>query len=58
MGEDRIIFWLFSFPPSPFLLIKKEVKVKYSGVEVGTHRIDLFIEREIVVELKTVELKR
>lgn len=33
----------------------KEVTVKYYGIEVGTHRIDLFVEGEIVVELKTVE---
>jgi GxxExxY protein len=34
---------------------EKEVKVKYLGVEVGVHRIDLLVEDEIVVELKTVE---
>lgn len=34
---------------------EKEVKVKYLGIEVGTHRIDLLVEGEIVVELKTVE---
>ena len=30
---------------------EKEVRVKYQGLEVGTHRVDLFIEDEIVVEL-------
>ncbi len=34
---------------------KKKVKIKYLGVEVGVHRIDLLVEDEIVVELKTVE---
>jgi len=34
---------------------EKEVRIKYLGEGVGTHRIDLFIESEIVVELKTVE---
>lgn len=34
---------------------EKEVKVKYCDVEVGIHKIDLFVEGEIVVELKTVE---
>lgn len=34
---------------------EKEVKIKYLGVEVGVHRIDLLVEDEIVVELKTVE---
>ncbi|MEW6608559.1 MAG: GxxExxY protein, partial [bacterium] len=27
----------------------------YQGVEVGIHRLDLFVEDEIVVEIKTVE---
>lgn len=34
---------------------EKEVKAIYQGLEVGIHRIDLFVEDEIVVELKTVE---
>ena len=34
---------------------EKEVRVEYNGVEVGIHRVDLFVEGEIVVELKTVE---
>jgi GxxExxY protein len=34
---------------------EKEVKIKYHGIEVGIHKIDLFVENEIVVELKTVE---
>lgn len=34
---------------------EKEVKIKYLGVEVGLHRLDLFVEDEVVLELKTVE---
>ncbi len=34
---------------------EKEVTVKYCDIEVGVHKIDLFIEYDIVVELKTVE---
>ncbi|MBW1842272.1 MAG: GxxExxY protein [Deltaproteobacteria bacterium] len=34
---------------------QKEIKIKYLGVDVGTHRLDLIIEKEIIVELKTVK---
>jgi GxxExxY protein len=34
---------------------EKEVKVKYCDTEVGIHKIDIFVEDEVVVELKTVE---
>jgi GxxExxY protein len=34
---------------------EKEVRVTYSGKDVGTHKLDLLVEGEIVVELKTVE---
>ena len=34
---------------------EKEVRVRYRDIEVGVHKIDLFVEGEIVVELKTVE---
>src|SRR5512147_2294495 len=34
---------------------EKEVKVKYRNSEVGIHKIDLFAENEVVVELKTVD---
>jgi len=34
---------------------EKEVRIQYCDIEVGIHRIDLFVEGEIVVELKTVE---
>ena len=32
-----------------------EVVVKYDGMEVGTHRLDLFVEGKIVVELKAIK---
>lgn len=34
---------------------EKEVRIFYKNNEVGFHRLDLFIENEIVLELKTVE---
>jgi GxxExxY protein len=34
---------------------QKDVIVRFDGVEVGKHRLDLFIENEIVVDLKTVK---
>ena len=34
---------------------QKEILIKYGGVDVGKHRLDLFIEDEIVVDLKTVK---
>ena len=33
---------------------QKEILIKYEGADVGKHRLDLFIEDEIVVDLKTV----
>lgn len=33
---------------------QKEIKIEYHGKEVGTHRLDLVIEKEIIVELKAV----
>jgi len=35
---------------------QKVVKVFFDGVEVGEHRIDLFVENSVVVELKSVEV--
>jgi len=32
-----------------------EVSIKYDGVEVGKHRLDLFIQEIIVVELKSIK---
>ena len=34
---------------------QKEIKIAYHGKEVGTHRLDLVIEKEIIVELKAVK---
>ncbi len=34
---------------------EKEIELKYKGDSIGTHRLDLFIEDQLVVELKTVE---
>ena len=32
-----------------------EVDIEYDGVRVGTHRLDLFIESTIVIELKAIK---
>jgi GxxExxY protein len=34
---------------------QKDIKIKYLGVEVGLHRLDLFIENQIIIELKAVK---
>jgi GxxExxY protein len=34
---------------------QKEIKVEYLGVVIGTHRLDLIVEGEVIVELKTVK---
>ena len=34
---------------------QKEVKIKYLGVVVGTHRLDLVVENQIILELKAVK---
>ena len=34
---------------------QKEIKIKYLGIVVGVHRLDLVIENEIIVELKAVK---
>ena len=31
------------------------MKVYYDGIEVGEHRIDIFVDEKIVLELKSVE---
>ena len=35
---------------------QKVVKVLYDGIPVGEHRVDLFVEGRVVVELKSVEI--
>lgn len=34
---------------------QKEIKIEYLGVLIGTHRLDLVIENQVVVELKAVK---
>jgi GxxExxY protein len=34
---------------------ENEIELQYKGDRIGTHRLDLFIENQLVVELKTVE---
>jgi len=34
---------------------QKEIKIKYLGTEIGTHRLDLLVEKKIIVELKAVK---
>ncbi|MBU2497898.1 MAG: GxxExxY protein [Proteobacteria bacterium] len=34
---------------------QKEVKIEYLGVEIGTHRLDLVVENELILELKAVK---
>ncbi len=35
--------------------VEKEMVVRYDGQVVGRHRIDLLVEGELIIELKTVE---
>lgn len=34
---------------------QKEIKIMYHGAEVGSHRLDLVIENQIIVELKATK---
>ena len=34
---------------------QKEINLKYKGKEIGKHRIDFFVDNEVIVELKAVE---
>ena len=34
---------------------QKEIKIEYLGAQIGTHRLDLVIENQVVVELKAVK---
>ena len=36
-------------------LTEKGVHIQYEGEEVGIHRLDLLVEENLIVELKTVE---
>ncbi|MBN2465087.1 GxxExxY protein [candidate division WOR-3 bacterium] len=33
---------------------EKEVRVRYAGIEVGVHRLDMVVDDQIIVELKAV----
>ena len=34
---------------------EKKIELRYKGDHIGIHRLDLFVENELVVELKTVD---
>ncbi|MFH1990813.1 MAG: GxxExxY protein [Pseudomonadota bacterium] len=34
---------------------QKEIKIKYLGIEVGQHRLDLLVENQIILEIKAVK---
>ncbi len=34
---------------------QKEIKIKYLGTEIGMHRLDLLVEKKIIIELKAVK---
>jgi GxxExxY protein len=38
-----------------FYETEKEVRIYFMGVDVGLHRLDLVVEKQIVVELKAVK---
>ncbi len=38
-----------------FFEFQKEIKIEYLGKEIGTHRLDLLVEKRIIVELKAVK---
>jgi len=35
--------------------VEKEIVVSYDGQEVGRHRLDILVEKQVILELKTVE---
>lgn len=35
---------------------EKSVKIYYDSIHIGTHRCDLIVEKEVIIELKTVEV--
>ena len=34
---------------------QKKLVVRYEGIEIGEHRLDLLVEKTVVIELKSVE---
>ena len=33
---------------------QKEVKIEYREIEIGTHRLDMIVENQIIIELKAI----
>ena len=38
-----------------FFETEKEIRICFRGVDVGSHRLDLIVERQFIVELKAVK---
>ena len=34
---------------------QKAVSIKYNGIEVGTHRLDVLVQGQVIVDLKTIK---
>ena len=34
---------------------QKAISIKYDGVEVGTHRLDVLVQGQVIVDLKTIK---
>ena len=34
---------------------QKPISIKYDGLEVGTHRLDLLVQDQVIVDLKTIK---
>ena len=34
---------------------QKVISIKYDGVEVGTHRLDVVVQAQVIVDLKTIK---
>lgn len=34
---------------------QKDIKIKYHGIEIGQHRLDMLVENVIIIELKAVK---
>src|SRR5262245_29658108 len=39
-----------------FVETEKEITVYYQKMEVGCHRLDMLVEKQVILELKTVEI--
>ncbi len=38
-----------------FVETEKKINIYYEGREIGQHRLDILVERNLIIELKTVE---